>query len=166
MAHSVFISLGTNIDRESNLSSGLRELEKRFDSLRLSSVYESEAVGFKGDPFYNMVIGFHTMETLSAVSETLKQIENLHLRVRDNNKFSPRTLDLDLLLYDDVIQQEGIVIPRPEIMFNAFVLQPLAQIAPELCHPINQKSYEELWQQMDKSQKLWVVPYLWDGKSL
>lgn len=166
MTHRIFISLGTNIERDKNLCSGLSQLEQHYGDLVLSSVYESEAVGFDGDNFYNMVISADVDDSLEAVIQNLKKIEDHHQRVRGGEKFSPRTLDLDLLLYDNVVCYEPVTIPRPEILFNAFVLQPLAQISPQSLHPINGLTYTQIWQEMNKNQKLWRVPLLWNGTEI
>ena len=150
----IYISLGSNIDREQNTRSGVQALRDTFGELELSSVYESEAVGFEGDAFYNMVIACSVDAPVMQVNRILRDIEDTYGRDRSGPKFSSRTLDLDLLLYDDlVIEQDGLVLPRGEILNNAFVLWPLAEIAPELVHPLAGKSYAQLWQAFDKSKE-------------
>jgi len=159
-----YISLGSNIDREALTRAGVMALHQRFGELRLSSVYESEAVGFKGENFYNMVIVLHTDEDVWQVAQMLRQIEDEHGRDRSGPRFSSRTLDLDLLLYDDlVINENRLQIPRNEILLRAFVLWPMAQVAPDLLHPVVKKSYAELWQAFDKSkEKLEPVEFEFD----
>ncbi len=150
----VYISLGSNIDRDELTRAGVRELRERYGELVLSSVYESEAVGFEGEDFYNMVIALQTDEDVQSVAATLREIEDAHGRVRTGPRFSSRTLDLDLLLYDDLVLEQGkLVIPRDEILQRAFVLWPLAEIAPERVHPLARKTYAELWQAFDKSSE-------------
>ena len=150
----IYISLGSNIDREQNTRSGVQALRDAFGELELSSVYESEAVGFEGDAFYNMVIACSVDVPVMQVNRILRAIEDSYGRDRSGPKFSSRTLDLDLLLYDDlVIEQDGLVLPRGEILKNAFVLWPLAEIAPDLVHPLAGKSYAQLWQAFDKSKE-------------
>lgn len=150
----IYISLGSNIDRELNTREGVRALRQRFGELELSAVYESEAVGFEGDAFLNMVIACDTDEDVHVVNKALSEIEDNNGRDRSGPKFSSRTLDLDLLLYDDlVINEKGLVLPRDEILKNAFVLWPLAEIAPALIHPIAKQSYTALWQAFDKSKE-------------
>ncbi|PKM35328.1 MAG: 2-amino-4-hydroxy-6-hydroxymethyldihydropteridine diphosphokinase [Gammaproteobacteria bacterium HGW-Gammaproteobacteria-10] len=147
-----YISIGSNIDRETNIPSSLRALKNHFGELIISSTYESEAVGFSGDNFYNLVVGFDTELDVKNVAKILKQIELEHGRIRESKKFSARTLDLDLLLYDDLIIEDGrLQIPRKEIEQYAFVLEPLSEIAPDSKHPISRLSYKELWQNLDKS---------------
>ena len=150
----IYISLGSNIDRESNTREGVRALAEEFGNLELSSVYESEAVGFEGDAFYNMVIACDVVDDVHSVNQTLRGIEDANGRDRSGPKFSSRTLDLDLLLYDDLILNElGLKLPREEILHNAFVLWPLSEIAPELTHPEAGKTYAELWQSFDKTKE-------------
>ncbi|ALS99491.1 2-amino-4-hydroxy-6-hydroxymethyldihydropteridine diphosphokinase [Lacimicrobium alkaliphilum] len=158
----IYISLGSNVDREKHTRAGLQALHQSFGELQLSSLFESEAVGFDGKPFYNMVIGAITTKTMPEVAHLLKQIEADNGRVRGGKKFSPRTLDLDLLLYDDLVTDELVQLPRGEILYNAFVLWPLAEIAPERRHPLVQQSYAQLWQDFDKNkQQLWTIPFSW-----
>lgn len=151
----VFISLGSNIDREQLTRSGVAALRQRYGELLLSSVYKSEAVGFEGEDFYNMVIGLQTEDDVDTVYQSLRQIEDEHGRDRSGPRFSSRTLDLDLLLYDDLILQQGkLEIPRDEILERAFVLWPLAEIAAEKIHPVVKQSYAELWSAFDKSKEV------------
>jgi len=150
----IYISLGSNIERDRNTREGIRALRERFGELELSSVYESEAVGFEGDAFYNMVIACEVSEEVLAANRVLAEIEDAHGRDRSGPRFSSRTLDLDLLLYDDrVLDEKGLKLPREEILKNAFVLWPLAEIAPGLVHPLAGKTYAELWADFDKSKE-------------
>ena len=158
----VYLSLGTNLDRENNLYSGLNALESVFGTLELSSLFESEAIGFIGSPFYNMVVGFNTQLSIEQLSKTLRDIEFSHGRSLEAKKFSPRTLDIDILLVDDLIMETPVQIPREEICFNAFVLWPLSELAPNIKHPVKQSSIAELWQAFDKTtQQLTKIPLKW-----
>ena len=148
----VYISIGSNIERDKNILASLQALEQQFGRLTISSIYESEPVGFTGDTFYNLVVGFNSELEVKDVAKQLRQIELDNGRTRDCQKFSARTLDLDLLLYDDLILNDGrLQIPRDEIEHYAFVLEPLAEIAPTLKHPISHLSYAELWEKFDKT---------------
>ncbi len=160
----IYISLGSNIDRERNTRAGIQALRERFGELELSSVYESEAVGFEGDAFYNMVIACEVNEDVHSANRALAEIEDAHGRDRSGPRFSSRTLDLDLLLYDDlVLDENGLKLPREEILKNAFVLWPLAEIAPGLVHPVVKKTYAELWAGFDKSKEtLSPIEYRFD----
>lgn len=156
----IFISVGTNINKEHYLLSAVKALHQSLGELSLSSVYESEAVGFEGENFYNMVIGADTQLSVAEVAALLRQIENDNGRVRNAQKFSSRTLDLDLLTYDELISDEVVQLPRDEITKNAFVLWPLAEIAGEQIHPLTKLSYAQMWQTYNKdSQSLWTVPF-------
>lgn len=155
----VYVSIGSNIDRARNIRSALAALAARFANLAQSQVYEGAAVGFTGDPFFNLVVAFDASEAPREIVDLLHGIEDRHGRVRGGEKFAPRTLDLDLLLYDDLQLQDGkLVLPRDEITRYAFVLRPLAEIAPHRRHPVIGKTYAELWQEFDASeQALWPV---------
>ncbi|GAA0811413.1 2-amino-4-hydroxy-6-hydroxymethyldihydropteridine diphosphokinase [Colwellia asteriadis] len=158
----IYISLGSNINREKNVKQGIEALTKAFGTLTLSSLFESKAIGFSGAAFYNMVIGIETNKNIEQVTATLREIEFANGRSFDAKKFSPRTLDLDLLLFDDLICEHPAQLPRAEITTNAFVLWPLSQVAPNLLHPILNKSYHELWQNYDKkSQQLAIIEPCW-----
>ena len=147
-----YISIGSNIDKDKNILASLHALEHHFGELTVSSIYESDSVGFTGDTFYNLVVGFNSELGVKEVAKQLRQIELDNGRTRNSQKFSPRTLDLDLILYDDLIINDGrLQIPRDEIERYAFVLEPLAEIAPALKHPITHISYAELWEKFDKT---------------
>jgi 2-amino-4-hydroxy-6-hydroxymethyldihydropteridine diphosphokinase len=153
----VFIGIGSSINRQENIVQGVRLLQEYFEGLRLSSVFESEAVGFAGGNFYNLVAEFNSELLVEDVISILKKIEIQLGRPEKTIKFAPRTLDLDLLLYDQLIDLERDV-PRGEIVKNAFVLQPLAELAPNLLHPILRVSYQALWSQYPANkQKLWKI---------
>ncbi len=144
----VYVSIGSNIDRERNIRSAVAALKYRFGRITLSSVYETQAQGFAGDPFYNLVAGFETPLNPKEINAVLRAIENQHGRQRGGPKFSARTLDLDLLLYGQAIIEEYNV-PRDEITRYAFVLLPLAEIAPDVIHPCLQKPLAVLWQDFE-----------------
>jgi 2-amino-4-hydroxy-6-hydroxymethyldihydropteridine diphosphokinase len=147
-----FISIGSNINKDKHIPVSLRELEHHFGKLVISSIYESEPVGFTGDTFYNLVVSFNSELSVKEVAKQLRQIELDNGRTRDSQKFSARTLDLDLILYDDLIINDGrLQIPRDEIERYAFVLEPLAEIAPDLKHPVSHLSYADLWEKFDKT---------------
>ncbi|HIG65378.1 MAG TPA: 2-amino-4-hydroxy-6-hydroxymethyldihydropteridine diphosphokinase [Methyloprofundus sp.] len=146
-----FISLGSNINREHNISSALEVLHCKFGELTYSSTYESASVGFSGEAFLNLVISFFSDHDPLHITLQLKSIETDHQRVRTQEKFSSRTLDLDLLLYgQQIISNNALNIPHDDILNYAFVLEPLAEIAPNRHHPIKDICYQELWQDFDK----------------
>ena len=155
----VFISIGSNIDRKANITAGIKALDKLFHPTTCSTIYESESVGFDGDNFYNLVLAFDTNASISEVSTHLSRIEDENGRKRDGPRFSSRTLDLDLLLYDDeILETDALTLPRPEIYENAFVLLPLSEVAAKQIDPLKKKTYAQLWGQFDHSkQNLWPV---------
>ncbi|KGJ90726.1 2-amino-4-hydroxy-6-hydroxymethyldihydropteridine diphosphokinase [Colwellia psychrerythraea] len=162
----IYISLGSNVEREQNVKQGLISLAKAFDlsfeQLTLSSLFECEAIGFNGPDFYNMVIGIKCRHSVEQVATMLREIEFFHGRDHNAKKFSPRTLDLDLLLYDNLVIDQPAQLPRDEITKNAFVLWPLSQVAPKLAHPILNNCYEKLWQDYNKNtQQLSIVANCW-----
>lgn len=159
----VFVGIGSNIERERSIRAGVADLRKQFADLQLSSVYESDAVGFDGDAFYNLVAAFNTDDTVEQVVATLAEIEDRHGRVRNGERFAARTLDLDLLLFgDEVISKENYHVPRDEIPRYAFVLWPLAEMAPTTVHPEMGETYAALWEKFDKrNQALRPIPFKW-----
>lgn len=154
-----YISVGSNIEPNKHIRASLIDIKQQYGKLIISSIYESEAVGFVGNNFYNLVVGLHTEQSPSEINQALRQIEQNHGRVRNQNKFSARTTDLDLILYGDVVMQtDTLILPRDEILKYAFVLLPLAEIAPHSKHPVTKQTYAELWQNFDQTrQLLWKV---------
>ncbi|WP_395344863.1 2-amino-4-hydroxy-6-hydroxymethyldihydropteridine diphosphokinase [Ningiella sp. W23] len=163
-SHCILISLGSNVDKEHNTKQGLDAMQKAFGALEVSSVYESQAVGFDGENFFNLVVKAFTSLSIEAVCTQLKSIEAKCGRKRSAVKFSPRTLDLDLLTYDKVVCDKPITLPREEICYNAFVLQPMAELIPNETHPVTGKCYQTMWQEYDKNkQRLWPTPFAWSA---
>ena len=163
----IYISLGSNIERNRHIRAGLDALHAEFGELRVSRVFESEAVGFNGRPFYNLVAAAETNLPLATVCQRLRAMEFAHGREPDAKKFAPRTLDLDLLLYGDLVCDTPLALPRGEVLTNAFVLWPLAELAPTLRHPVDGRTMGELWQAYDKaSQQLCPIPFHWEACEL
>lgn len=159
----IYISIGSNQDAEDRIRFGVKQLGYYFSDLELSSVYESEAVGFDGDNFLNLVASAKTQMTVSQVDQAFKQIEKAAGRIRGEAKFSNRTLDIDLLLYDDLVCEKPVRLPRGEVLYHAFVLLPLAEIAPDLRHPVAGETYQTLWQSFTNKNKqpLWAIDFDW-----
>ena len=159
----VYLSLGTNIDRYRHITVALNALSLAFGNIQCSPVYESEAVGFEGAHFLNLVVLMETELSCGELNLWLKQLEDSHGRKRDIKKFSPRTLDIDILIFNDVVGiLEGVTLPRAEINFNAFVLRPLVDVSPQAIHPETGLSFLAMWDQFDQtSQQLWPVPFDW-----
>ncbi|HIJ22212.1 MAG: 2-amino-4-hydroxy-6-hydroxymethyldihydropteridine diphosphokinase [Gammaproteobacteria bacterium] len=155
----VYLSLGSNVDRDQSIRQAMKQLAEQFGEMRVSTLYESDAVGFDGDAFYNLVVGFETDLGWQEIQQQLRRIEEKNGRERGSEKFSSRTLDIDLLIYGDLdLQHEGTDLPRAEIFKYAFVLKPLAEIAGDQCHPQTGESYSQLWRQFDqKGQRLRAI---------
>ena len=150
MAH-VTVSIGSNIEPDLNIRKAIQALRKAFGDLQISPVYQTEAVGFDGDDFLNLVVAFETDKPVQSVAHELKSIEDQIGRDRSQARFSARLIDLDLLTCDDLVMDEaGVQIPRHEILQNAFVLKPLSDIFAQGVHPQNGKTYADLWRDMQQ----------------
>lgn len=146
MSVTVYVSLGSNVQRDRNIRLAVKEMRAAFGNLSLSPVYESASVGFDGSDFLNLVAGFETNNEVHEVVQELRVIEDRLGRDRSQPRFSPRPIDLDILTYDGlIIDEPGIQIPREEILQNAFVLKPLCDIAPDGVHPLVKQDYQALW---------------------
>ena len=164
----VFLGIGSNIERERYITAGLEALHALFRGLALSSVYDSAALGFTGQPFLNLVAEVHTDIVLAELAAQLRHIEVEHGRPANATRFSARHLDIDILTYGDAVGiYSGVQLPRDEILENAFVLCPLAELSPATLHPVVQRSYLSLWQSYDQSsQPLSRVNFSWRGRAI
>jgi 2-amino-4-hydroxy-6-hydroxymethyldihydropteridine diphosphokinase len=150
--HQVFLGIGSNIEALQNIKSALQFLNSNHTNLSISETYQSKAVGFDGPPFLNLVVGFRTEMRLGQLSREVKQLERNHGRTEALKKFSSRTLDIDILTYDNLQGlHEGILLPRPEISYNAYVLRPFAELRPELMLPGSDTRLIDLWHALEKS---------------
>ena len=141
-----WLGLGSNVNADTNIRAGIRELQATFDRVALSPVYGSKAVGFSGDDFINLAARLETAMSPLELRQFLHDLEDRHGRKRDVPKFSDRSLDIDILLYDDlVVYSPQLEIPRYEILKFAHVLKPLADLDPELMHPVERRTLAELW---------------------
>ena len=155
-----WISIGSNIDRERNIRAAIAALRTKFGEIKLSPVYETEAIGFSGDPFYNLVVGIETPFPPADTSIFLKQIEQSLGRKLGEKKFASRCIDLDLLTYaDQIIEEPTLNLPRNEILEYAFVLKPLADVAPLEVHPTTGINYTDLWNQFLGEKSLEVTQF-------
>jgi len=145
-ARRAYVGAGSNIEPERHLGTAVRSLRQMFGDLELSSVYRTTAVGFDGDDFLNIVVSFSTALPPERLVVALDRIEAAAGRRRGQERFSSRSLDLDLLMYaDQVVDEPGLRLPRADIIEYAFVLAPLAELAPDLVHPVEGATMAELW---------------------
>lgn len=146
----VYLGLGSNVDVSTNLKLGVDELRKAYGELRLSPVYRSAPVGFQGDDFLNLVVELQTDDRPQSIHERIERIHDRAGRIRSSDAYISRTLDIDLLLYDDLVLADGKVrLPRADVLNYSFVLRPLAELAPDLCHPVTGKTMREHWDLFD-----------------
>jgi len=145
-----YLGLGSNLDAEQNLRLAIRELRSRFSLQKISAVYRSKALGFDGDDFLNAVACIETALTPHDLCSELELIHDLAGRNRTSERFSSRTLDIDLLLYDQLVLNDPPVrVPRKDVLRFSFVLGPLADIAPDYRHPVSGKLISEHWREFD-----------------
>ncbi|TIH11081.1 2-amino-4-hydroxy-6-hydroxymethyldihydropteridine diphosphokinase [Pseudomonas leptonychotis] len=161
----VLLGLGSNVEREAHLCAGLDALADLLSDMRCSPVFESQAVGIKSGPFFNLVVAGYSALPLAELDRRLKFIE------ADNGRYAPERkglpLDIDVLLYGDLVGNfDGLILPRAEILKNAFVLWPLALLVPSLLHPAQQRSFAELWKAAQIDQQLWPVAFSWRDQPL
>ena len=139
----VFVGFGSNLDAELNLRWALGELDRHFGACRRSGVYQSPALGFEGPDFLNMVVSFGVDSDADAVEEVLSALENERGRnVADRS--GSRNLDLDLLLFGERVDARRRL-PRADVLRYPFVLAPLAEIAPDLHHPVTGVRISDAW---------------------
>ena len=150
----VAVSIGSNLERERNVKDALAALGKAFGELSRSPVYESSAYGFDGPPFYNLVVVFKTPLDVYAVRGKIQAIENQQGREMGENRSGSRSLDLDLLLYDDAVFHDlGLDVPRREILEHAYILKPLADLLPAAHHPVTGESFADIWLRLGSRQE-------------
>jgi len=163
--HLVYLGIGSNVRPEHHVAAGLDELHRHFRLLRVSTVYRSQAVGFDGDPFLNLVALVECRRSLASLAAILKTIEFSYGREENCSKFSPRTLDIDILTFDELAgTHHGIELPRPETTVNAYVLEPFAEIAPDLVLPGHARALAEI--PLSVSQPLEPLAFIWRGQTL
>jgi 2-amino-4-hydroxy-6-hydroxymethyldihydropteridine diphosphokinase len=141
-----YLGIGSNVDARANTASGIKALGEAFGEVQLSPVYRAPAVGFEGSDFINLVARIETDMGPLDLKNFLHALEDQHGRTRNVAKFSDRTLDVDILLYDDLyLISPELEIPRDEILTAAHVLKPLSDLAPDLLHPVSRRTMRELW---------------------
>jgi 2-amino-4-hydroxy-6-hydroxymethyldihydropteridine diphosphokinase len=162
----VYVGAGSNVAPERNLARALAELGREFPGVRCSPWYRNRAAGFEGEDFINLVAGFDTALPVREVLARLQAIEQLCGRPRHAPRWAPRSMDLDVLLYGDLVCDEpGLKLPRPDLLRRAYMLGPLAVLAPQVVHPTAHLTIGELWQRFDqKAHPLEPVPAASPGR--
>lgn len=146
-----FLGIGSNLERQHNINAALHHLCCSFKKLSISPIYQTASFGFKGHDFYNLVVRLESVFSPHQLKQWLQNLEDRHGRDRSQPKYSNRTLDIDLLLCDDWVIDDGLIqIPRAEILKRDYVLKPLQDLAPDLIHPVAQKRLVDLWQALEK----------------
>ena len=149
----VFLSLGSNINPKKNLQYACKELKKTFGNIQVSSVYRNKSIGFKGSDFLNMVVKVKSTFNPNEMLDYLRGIEAATGRDIGTGAFNSRTLDIDMILYGDLIHPERpFKIPRKDIELYSFVLCPLAEIEPSGIHPVEGKTFKDLWKGFDQGE--------------
>ncbi len=141
-----WLGLGSNINAEANIRAGINELKETFENVSLSPAYISTAVGFDCDDFIKLIARVETGMQPIELRLYLRNLEDRYGRKRNVPKFSDRSLDIDILLYDDLVLLSPVLeIPRAEIMKFAHVLKPLADLEPDLVHPSELRTMAQIW---------------------
>jgi 2-amino-4-hydroxy-6-hydroxymethyldihydropteridine diphosphokinase len=148
----VYFSIGSNQDPARHIGLAVREIEDRFGQVDISPVYRNKAIGFDGEDFLNLVVGLDTDKSVIDVCHEIGAIHELAQRSLEKRKFVSRTLDIDLLLYAQLVTAgPPMKLPRVDVLKYAFALKPLADIAPDECHPETGMTFAEHWKDMDPS---------------
>ncbi len=142
-----YLSLGSNVEPERHLRVAIVALRERFSDVRLSPVYRTRSVGFDGTDFLNAAAVIESDLDPLALNDWLHALEDAHGRDRSGPRFSDRTLDIDIVLYDDLVMQGpgNLRLPREELK-HAFVLLPLVDIAPDKVDPRSGMTLQALWE--------------------
>jgi 2-amino-4-hydroxy-6-hydroxymethyldihydropteridine diphosphokinase len=158
-----YVAAGSNVRPRASLTEALRLLSRDFPGLAASRAYSNPAIGFQGDDFINLVVRFPADLPTETLLERLKSVERACGREPGATKWGPRTLDLDLLLHGDVVGRvAGKVLPHPDLLTRAWVLGPLAELAPALVHPVTGERMDALWRQFDQRAHP-LTPAMLDG---
>jgi 2-amino-4-hydroxy-6-hydroxymethyldihydropteridine diphosphokinase len=146
----VFVAAGSNLEPEKHLARACTEIHDAWPDVVFSRAYRNAAVGFEGPDFINLVVGFTTQQPLDGVIARLRAIETLCGRPRHAAKWASRTMDLDVLLYGDLVEKTSdYTLPRPDLLKRPYMLGPMAEIAPEVVHPLAGKTMRELWRDFE-----------------
>lgn len=158
-----YLSLGSNIEPRKNFDLALKSIRQRFGDIAVSPVYRSRASGFQGPDFLNAAVRATVDISPDALKLWLQDLEGCLGRDRTVPRFSDRTMDIDIVLYDDLIQYAGgdLIIPHPQLVSQQFVLKPMADLAPGLSHPVLKSTLLELWNELSSRQGTTLVREAW-----
>jgi 2-amino-4-hydroxy-6-hydroxymethyldihydropteridine diphosphokinase len=146
-----YVAAGSNVRPRASLAKALALLARDFPGLRASRAFANPAVGFTGDDFINLVVAFPANLPTEALLERLKAVERACGREPGAPKWGPRALDLDLLLHGDAVGRiAGRTLPHPDLLTRAWVLGPLAELEPDLVHPVTGERIEAMWRGFDQ----------------
>jgi 2-amino-4-hydroxy-6-hydroxymethyldihydropteridine diphosphokinase len=163
----VLVAAGSNVEPIAHLRRALDVLDRHFAPLRVSEAYRNRAVGFDGDDFVNLVVLFRTALRPRDVLPLLHEAEAACGRARLAPKWAPRTMDLDMLLYDALVLEEpGLTLPRPDLLRRPYMLGPAAELMPHFVHPVAQRTLHELWLEMQSREhhELRAAPVDWHSR--
>ncbi|OLQ91335.1 2-amino-4-hydroxy-6-hydroxymethyldihydropteridine diphosphokinase [Vibrio ponticus] len=149
-----YIGVGSNLERKKHIEAAIVELSQIGEELRISTIYECDAIGFQGEAFYNLVVEMKTTLDLTEFSRALRTIELKWGRKEDAAKFEPRTLDLDIILFGEQISAAAPMLPRADIYQYAFVIQPLNELCPDLIVPNDGRTIAQIYQQSCHNERL------------
>nr|WP_321382160.1 2-amino-4-hydroxy-6-hydroxymethyldihydropteridine diphosphokinase [uncultured Vibrio sp.] len=154
-----YIGVGTNIDREQHAKVAYRELQQLGEDLLVSPIYECEPIGFSSQNFYNFVIALRTTLSLEELSHCLREIEFKWGREENAQKYQDRTLDLDIVLFGEIISKQKPELPRSDIYKYPFVTKPLYDLEPHLVIPGDGRTVADVWLAMQPVDSLKPVSF-------
>ncbi|MBR9873976.1 MAG: 2-amino-4-hydroxy-6-hydroxymethyldihydropteridine diphosphokinase [Vibrionaceae bacterium] len=154
-----YIGVGTNIDREQHAKVAYNELQQLGEDLLVSPIYECEPIGFSSQNFYNFVIALRTTLSLEELSRCLREIEFKWGREENAQKYQDRTLDLDIVLFGEIISKQKPELPRSDIYKYPFVTKPLYDLKPHLVIPGDGRTVADVWYAMQPVDSLKPVSF-------
>jgi 2-amino-4-hydroxy-6-hydroxymethyldihydropteridine diphosphokinase len=153
--NTIFLGIGSNINKKLNVKSCLNYFNSSFKYCQISPIYQSHSYGFAGNDFYNLVVEIKSHFDIVSLKKWLVLLEDMHGRDRQQIRYSNRTLDIDILFFnEDILDEGGITIPRPEILTQTYVLKPLVDLVPNMIHPKTGQTLNDHWQKLQKKESI------------